>query len=142
MYPVLIRHAIRLYDGTYVNVSTPEITIQRDDIAKLIYGQDDKQVATYVGFEFLVYDLLVKISSKIDIDNFSDLIQSVDFFISPPLYTIDTDDFEISYEAKYNTYANFKGSLKKRNIYKQAADVSAFYKIASFPLSKLRGRAY
>ncbi len=142
MYPVLIRHAIRLYDGSYVNVSTPEITIQREDVVKLIYGQDDKQVATYVGFEFLVYDLLVKISSKIDIDNFSDLIQSVDFFISPPLYTIDTDDFEISYEAQYNTYANFTGSLKKRNIYKQAADVSTFYKIASFPLSKLRGRAY
>ena len=91
--PFFIRYALRLYDGSYVNLSTPILCG-----AKSNYDYDWVQVfledryqnnSEYVGFKMCAffYNLFkVRIKGTYNIGDWGDIVKSIDIFASSPVY--------------------------------------------------------
>ena len=156
MFPFFVRYAYRLYDGTLTMHSAPvlmTIASQQNPYAAIvdlfrnedtplpkpsptevthyhchIYSQD----ITYVLFfsqAQLSYKLLNSTAVKAQLSNWEDIIQSVDIFVSEPLWTIDQGGF---CEGTNNT-PNYQGGHSicrligyYDNYYKQLSDTQMF----------------
>ncbi len=143
IFPVLIRYAIKLYDGSYVNISAPQISINRDDVVNLVAIAQgykfwpptvDKGVEfTELKIEYLSYKIFTSLREYDKLKDFEDIVQSVDIFISEPLYTIETNDLTPCNFMSGDTVTGMALVFKERDLFETAKNVSNFYKIASIP---------
>lgn len=92
IYPFLLRYAYRLYDGSLIKHSAPILMIAASDVAPyavlaLAIGSHMtvtlETVEHQIDFAAVDQDLLNKVK------DWSDIVRSVDVFISKPIYTYD-----------------------------------------------------
>lgn len=160
MYPVVLRYAMKMYDGNYINISPPILVFPSNDSPTLIVKNEGaveesssdtektkfiKYVIkeAYVGFEAYQIeckndgDTTTEISNNLNnLRKWQDLIASIDIFVSKPLYTIDTDELDIERTLKLDgaNDSDFKLVFKKKLGYKEAKDIQNFYLVRSFPI--------
>ena len=86
IHPFFIRYALKLYDGSYVNASTPILMLPNSGYAPMMqFGEDTPADATYRAFiATLQYAVKTDIQKE-----WKDVVSSVDIFISSPLYPYD-----------------------------------------------------
>lgn len=92
IFPFFVRYAFRLYDQTLTMHSPPILMTPSSNSNPMVIASADIFTKSYAvrGFNVtaiiskLVYDA---IGNKSDFDNWSDIIKSVDIFISAPIYT-------------------------------------------------------
>lgn len=100
IFPFFVRYAIRLYDGTLVMHSAPVLMIPNSTISLVL----TKLIVSNAVTEFTVGESHGKIEAfraslyaMLDIpeglNDWSDLISSVDIFISAPIYTYDQSGY-------------------------------------------------
>lgn len=106
LFPVVLRYAYRLYDGSHVSPSQPILIFPLRstivDDANDEYKKDhypnfnsiDKRIdVKYRSFRYEAYRIMIRIKKDV-VDNISnelsDVVTAVDFFLSEELYTIDT----------------------------------------------------
>lgn len=160
MYPVVLRYAMKMYDGNYINISPPILVFPSNDSPTLIVKNEDAVEESssdtektkfikyiikeaYVGFEAYQIeckndgDTTTEISNNLNnLRKWQDLIASIDIFVSKPLYTIDTDELDIERTLKLDgaNDSDFKLVFKKKLGYKEAKDIQNFYLVRSFPI--------
>lgn len=92
IYPFLLRYAYRLYDGSLIKHSAPILMIAASDVAPYVVlalatGNHItvtlETVEHQIDFAAVDQDLLNKVK------DWSDIVRSVDVFISKPIYTYD-----------------------------------------------------
>lgn len=180
MYPVLLRYALKLYDGSYVQTSVPILifpvqnsvecvahpaaykTIKDDgthdaDDGRLFNGYEEVSwPSSELKYHFksrpfnyecykIVFDGIgsneTKNALQSLIDDYRDIVQSIDFFLSDELFTIDTAEMEVvvtdnvyNYEEKRRICSP---QFKERKLEDAIKNVSAFFKVKSIKLRDL-----
>ena len=182
-YPVAVRFALKLYDGTYVHHTVPILLgggAKRYFNATMIHsarmktsrtsvsstsggasgtgstGTDVLQYTTYfkVSQQKLAYKIFSKLANESDFDGWSDVIQSIDMFISAPILypkinsqIVEVDDTEkdVYQSGIYDYYMGIRfqdpaGSVEESESYLNSLldGTRLFYKVRSFPLDSLQ----
>ena len=98
LYPFFIRYAYRLYDGTTTMLSAPILMIPSSGITPFAVYKPKPVIASFVdayfGYDTCIAAVLCGIDYSIDgLDssarNWTDIVKSIDIFISEPIYTFD-----------------------------------------------------
>lgn len=97
MYPFFVRYAYRLYDGSLTMHSAPVLMVCSSDLAPQcfvthMHGEDTStainEATLRLSGMFHQIDYAVSNSSAInELENWNDIIKSVDIFVSAPIYT-------------------------------------------------------
>ena len=101
LYPFFIRYAYRLYDGTTTMLSAPILMVPSSGITPFAFylllpdtGWDDTEYQIVGKYLYRLAAVLCSIDYSIDgLDssarNWTDIVKSIDIFISEPIYTFD-----------------------------------------------------
>lgn len=95
IFPFLVRYAYRLYDGTLTRHSAPILMICSSENTPRVFwfnlhGKDDTYTTANLRVVAPVHSLDYALNSDLNsLKNWSDIIKSVDIFISAPIYTYD-----------------------------------------------------
>lgn len=177
MYPVLLRYALKLYDGSYIQASVPILIFpvehsvecvahpaayktEKDtagiDDGRLFNGYEEISWPGELKYHFksrpfkyecykIVFDgigsdeTLQALQSLID--DYGDIVQSVDFFLSDELFTIDTTEMDVVVTDNLYNYVSHRRicspQFKERSLEDAIKGVSAFYKVKSIKLQDL-----
>lgn len=137
--PMFIRYAVRLYDGSYVRHSVP---ILLGAGYRHFYDSYIRVLSSQIQYGVIInssYNVTAKLS-KFDLENWKDIISSVDFFISPMMKWPGENAKIVSLTNVENGLAyhiyNEKLSIdqEEKKIEEQLLSLGTFYKIASFPI--------
>ena len=96
IYPFLVRYAYRLFDTTLTKHSAPVLMICSSDLAPQVFYEHITGRNSYTDATLRVVGMCHKLDYAVAnsnqltaLRNWSDIITSVDFFISAPIYTYD-----------------------------------------------------
>ena len=97
MYPFFVRYAYRLYDGSLTMHSAPVLMVCSSDLAPQCFvthlhgeGLSVNQATLRLGGMFHQLDYAVDSAATItELENWNDIIKSIDIFVSAPIYTYD-----------------------------------------------------
>ena len=95
IYPFFVRYAYRLYDGSLTRHSAPILMICSSENTPRVFwfnlhGKDDTYTSAVLRVVAPVHTLDYALKSDLNsLINWSDIIKSVDIFISAPIYTYD-----------------------------------------------------
>lgn len=95
IFPFFVRYAYRLYDGTLTRHSAPILMICSSENTPRVFwfnlhGKDDTYTSAKLRVVAPVHSLDYALKSDLSsLKNWSDIIKSVDIFISAPIYTYD-----------------------------------------------------
>lgn len=96
IYPFLIRYAYRLYDATLTMHSCPTLMICSSDLAPQVFWSHITGKGKYTDATLRVVGVLQTLdyavmneTSLSNLKNWTDIVKSVDIFISKPIYTYD-----------------------------------------------------
>ena len=96
IYPFLVRYAYRLYDGTLTKHSAPVLMVCSSDLAPQVFFEHITGKNSYTSASLRVVgmchslDYAVVSSSELsELKKWSDIVSSVDIFVSAPIYTYD-----------------------------------------------------
>ena len=165
MYPVMLRYAYRLYDGSTIMASQPILMYPMLPRPYLFYSQwqkfksidgdaaDGYDVTGVKGLSFFfeAYRIFANITDSdvvTELKQWDGIVKSVDIFISPQMQTIESD--ELSYpmfEGNGSATSPFrpqqaKVRLKERNIKDVMESVSAFHLVKSIDINELDKLVY
>ena len=130
MYPFLVRYAYRLYDETLTMHSAPILMVASSDVSPIVavngtIVMDGKvqSIAYYVAAMLSQLKYGVINSSDItEVQKWSDIIKSVDIFISAPIYTYNQSgyiekmyvDYDNAYQDSFTIAESNDGDFNKR----------------------------
>lgn len=141
IFPFFVRYALRLYDGSLVMHSQPFLMLPSKFIP--FHVSIDDASLNKIEFDFLFASKLTYSFPAISgISNYSDIIQSVDVFISSPIYSylydghitgmIDNPDYD---PVKYYPEKIIGGFFKNReDLMNEITSVANFYKVLSIKI--------
>ena len=117
MYPFFVRYALRLYDGTLTKHSAPVLMIPSTKANPIVLWNHAKGKENYTEAELDIFgvpcklDYLAAVSSSeySEIQKWSDIIKSVDIFISEQIYTYDQNGYCTSFNDSENFETFFIG---------------------------------
>lgn len=116
-FPFLVRYALRLYDGNYINHSAPVLMNPSTTTCPVVYWKHISGKGSYTDAECdimlvaasLNYQL-VRTYNAVYLSDWKDIVKGIDVFISKPIYThdpngectsfIDTDNFDTKFLGK------------------------------------------
>lgn len=144
--PVLIRYAVTLYDGSQIFSSSPVMIslpepIQPCQLEIRLKSSNELCSGSYRG-QILAENYCIKYHiHRLNLDNWKDIVRSVDFFVAPETTIFEPDqkqqglEFTIERIEENETITFYlKGDisfLDKKEIQKQYLQAPLFYKIAS-----------
>lgn len=154
MYPVLLKYAFKLYDGSYINESPPILIFPdfNSPSVKLSYSNVDAGkwnnftlkisdiVANFEAYEIeFRYDTCLEDDGTMRLNTmskYSEIIKSVDFFLSPPLYSVDLNYMDFVLDSN-NGHSCFFPKLKRKDLSEEINKVSNFYFVSSVDFKSL-----
>lgn len=91
MMPFMVRWAIRLFDGSYIHQSAPILMIPNSAAPPVRYKTSTDNGIIKMEVEMLARKcrLMYRMEGLSDMCLWRDVVKSVDFFVSPPIYTYD-----------------------------------------------------
>ena len=147
IFPFFVRYAYRLYDGNITMHSMPVLMTTNSHLAPEMFIVQTHNPGI-VGYDYmytrlggLVYDLdycCISQAAKDTLEDWSDIVKSVDIFISAPIYTY-------KQSGKVDTIINYAASLKGKTKALIASDESFHCnhdRCASIIFEDLTGRTY
>lgn len=132
IYPFLVRYAYRLYDGSLIKHSAPVLMVCSTSCAPIVmwrhlYGKNglNRADVRVVGMLHSL-DYAVINQSKLDLlKNWSDIVKSVDIFVSKPIYTYDQNG-ECDKFFNYDEYGDEAWGYSICKHTNQAADTTKY----------------
>ena len=113
IFPFFVRYAYRLYDGSLTMHSPPVLMIASSDLAPQVFWSHITGKGKYTDAQLRIcamvhtLDYAVILQSRLDmLNNWKDIIRSVDVFISKPIYTYDQNGqcTKFANSEGYNSY--------------------------------------
>lgn len=148
--PVLLRYAIKLFNGDYIYQSEPILlgsagsSYLTNRRMQLTYGfAGTNQFQSKVTFNTKgIHKASIKLDEEFATGNWSDIIESIDVFLSPDIYTPKLYDKFVSMTTTIGTEGERYGTLQLEDAPRNEEQdlllaASNFYKIASFPIDDL-----
>lgn len=96
IFPFLVRYAYRLYDGSLTMHSAPVLMIASSDLAPQVFYEHITGRKNYTDAKLRIMAALSRLDYAViaqkyidGLNNWKDIIRSVDIFISKPIYTYD-----------------------------------------------------
>ena len=162
--PFFIRYALKMYDESYIHISDPilcganglyGLNWAHSFIQDLYYDED---IRHYSGFKINTHICnLFKVRAKgsFDAGNWADLVKSIDFFASTPIYTpnINAAFYEVASEATAQitssgshiatvqgytiTFEKMQDETREQTIKDEVLSKGQFYKIKSVDIQNL-----
>lgn len=143
--PVIVRAAYRLKSGGLAGVTNPVLCFPFDKpMMAAAEIEDDGWIFRAVG-----YKLYAKFTSEALGTSWEDIIDSVEVYMSAPIYTHSTDGTDIrwydSSSTTFNGFGDFFNKTPRKVIvpgktdnmsYKKLEEVSTFYKVLSLPFTE------
>ena len=137
LFPFFIRYAIRLYDGTLVRHSQPFLMLPTKFIPFLAGVTSYEE--NMVGFYFTPSKMYFNSSMIEALQPFSDIVKSIDIFISKPVYTYVSDgqiNGSVINPISSNPEKIFAGLIKsKESILEEIESVGNFFLLSSIPIN-------
>lgn len=106
IFPFFVRYAYRLYDESLTHHSAPILMLPCTNTNPVVYasngelGSTSSELDIYAIATSLDYMPLISSAERRELNNWSDIVKSVDIFISAPIYTYDQsgtcDSFDYS----------------------------------------------
>lgn len=143
-YPIFIRYAVRLYDGSLINHSMPILIM-----TSLIYNALIAAYSDYKKIRMSVLASGIEMSyTAQDLSQWEDIIQSIDIFMSEPIYTSGDEimkwegevDFSLSRPLQQyspDAYYSMGKLLTKEELINKIINVGNFYFVQSLSLSDI-----
>ena len=120
--PFFVRYALKLYDGSYVNHSAPILMTPATTNAPVVLWKRVTGEGSYTDADLdimlVACDLdyrAVCTTGFYQLDDWSDIISSIDVFVSAPLYTYDQSGEVSSFNDTDNMDSVFVGKLCAKN---------------------------
>ena len=136
LYPVNLRYALRLYDGSYIYHSAPYLMTAVDfrNTIRVEFGESDQllekiQVKVRIKRPVIEYEI-----AGLDPDWF-DIVRSVDLFLSRPVALFDFEGEVTRFVKNGTVYIADLPRRSENEIRKEILDASLFYLVKSHPLS-------
>ena len=164
MFPVMLRYAYRLYDGSTIMASQPILMYPMLPHPYLFYtawqkfknyseAADGYDITGVKGLSFFfeAYRIFANIEDSniiSELKQWDGIVKSIDIFISPQMYTIESDELDYSmFEGNGSATSPFKPQqakvrLKERNIKDTIEGVSAFHLVKSIDINELNKIVY
>lgn len=103
VYPFFVRYAVRLYDGSHGYVSPPALLVPNSGYVPMVtYGQDIMTVDNLYAYAFVADLQYCVLHNELLTDDWSDLIEGVDIYVSSPAYPYAQDKgFDTTREDMY-----------------------------------------
>lgn len=115
IYPFFVRYAYRLYDGSLSHHSAPILMLPSTTTNPIVYapsktvGSNSATLDIYSIAATLDYLPLISEEQRVNLNNWSDIVKSIDIFISAPIYTYDQSGTECSYRNSMTLSNDFYG---------------------------------
>lgn len=118
-FPFFVRYALRLYDGSLVKHSAPILMMPSTTIAPVVMWNRIKGKGSYTEAEMDIMLVAASLNYRViptsgatDLKNhWTDIVKSIDFFISSPIYTYDTGGMCTGFNDTDNFDSSFIGRL-------------------------------
>lgn len=132
IYPFLVRYAYRLYDGSLIRHSAPVLMVCSTSCAPIVmwrhlYGKGGLNRAD-VRVVGILHSLDYAVINQSELDllkNWSDIVKSVDIFVSKPIYTYDQNG-ECDKFFNYDEYGDEAWGYSICKHTNQAADTTKY----------------
>lgn len=132
IFPFLVRYAYRLYDGSLIRHSAPVLMTCSTSCAPIVmwshlYGKNglDRADVRIVGMLHSLDYAVIKLSDLNLLKNWSDIVKSVDIFVSKPIYTYDQNG-ECDKFFNYDEYGDEAWGYSICKHTNQAADTTKY----------------
>jgi hypothetical protein len=138
VFPVLVRYALRLFDGSYILHSPPVLLLTRRKktvISEMVSVNGPQKLENFT-VATKVYKNILRYSANYDLSGWEDVISSVDIFVSPQIKTIDLNSDIETFTTKgtgMELNISYPGDDK---IKEDILAASIFYKIHSLSLTQ------
>jgi hypothetical protein len=144
VFPFFVRYALRMYDGSLTKHSMPILILPTKFEAFQVGATIKSADNVPIGYNFEGVSRLAYSHQAINLDNYRDIIQSVDIFISEPIYTY-LYNGHINGISRTDDVADpkprfvFGGITKaKEDTLAEISSVSNFYYVHSIPVGDLK----
>ena len=121
-FPFFVRYALRLFDGSLVYHSAPILMNPSTKAAPIVWWNRVKGKKSYTEATCDIMLMAASLDYKVirnsdsyDLDDWSDIIKSIDVFISKPIYTYDQNGKITSFADTDNYDTKFIGRLYADN---------------------------
>lgn len=139
--PLLVRYAFRLFDGSHIHHSSPELamgtsTHYTEFITSSTTSSGSNAVYTFTYSPHKLYTS-IESSSTFDASLYSDIITHIDLFIAPITVLEPEQEYTVTYK---NTELPYVDSLTYKSlddIIEDISTTSTFYKVASWAIDDL-----
>lgn len=91
IHPFLLRWALRLYDGSYIRQSAPILMVPNSGMPPLKYSVETDKPLLKLHLESIIRrcTLMIRPTGIAELSSWTDIVKSIDFFASLPIYTYD-----------------------------------------------------
>lgn len=147
IFPFLVRYALRLFDGSLVKHSPPFLMTPTRFIPFKVGPttrgtaiHDGSAVNKEITIQLYNPSRLTYSHSISALSSYSDIVQSIDIFITPPIYTFAQDAILNGWVSDYDNPSVylFGGMYKSRDaIRKSISEASNFFLVHSIPVSEM-----
>lgn len=132
IYPFLVRYAYRLYDGSLIRHSAPVLMVCSTSCAPIVmwrhlYGKNglNRADVRVIGMLHKLDYAVIDESELNLLKNWSDIVKSVDIFVSKPIYTYDQNG-ECDKFYNYDEYGDEAWGYSICKHINQAADTTTY----------------
>lgn len=141
-YPLFLRYALKMYDGSYICHSAPILLLTaRTHSVFTVINKDSDIIFKDGKFTAFKYRTIVD-KSKLkylafttDLSDWSDIITSIDVFVSRPITTANLDDLISGFNVETGPLINIDLNYKSEENFKESViSSSIFYKLHSFDI--------
>lgn len=160
VFPVIVRYAIRLYNGEHVQLSPPILVYPVEDPVVLSTAGDsahefngltyEGKYPTYKESEYTnsvyvfhdSYKLVFKLSEETvntikKLGKYGSLVNGIDVYISKDIYTVRTDHVVSRLTEQADGTYKYIPSFIKTRLYEKADEIADFYKVKSYTISEM-----
>lgn len=115
IYPFFVRYAYRLYDDSLSHHSAPILMLPSTSTNPMVYapsgtvGDSSATLDIYSIAATLDYQPLLSEEQRLGLNNWKDIVKSVDIFVSAPIYTYDQSGTECEYRGGAPLNSTFHG---------------------------------
>jgi len=142
VYPMVVRYALRMYDGSYIMHSAPILIREKSNIDIYITAENPAGQSSVTDFHYKLgaYPYKLKVNANLSsLKDWKDIITSVDVFISELVPSINTEkdvtsitctgmtDGAINISVDFNRYSS--ADMKER-----LENTTNFYKVKSYAI--------
>lgn len=135
IYPILVRYAIRLYDGSYIMHSQPILLSPSDYMSVVVESRSiDNNCLTNFTYKIACKPSSIQVYQSFNLGDWKNIIQSIDVFATRRIVT---DDMDSDITSFYYRQGNLTFTLPKfstQDIKRKIEESSQFYLVKSIPV--------